>query len=246
MIPALRRQKMIDLLKEADFLFLPDLVSAMQISESTVRRDLKDLARNGEIELLRGGGVRIPHKNMEMSINLKLQLHLQEKDAIAKAAARMICAGDIVFLDPSSVNYLLIDHLNAEGITVVTNSITHMAKLLQADIHCIMIGGQIKKSTSSCLGPMAETMLREMCFNKCFLGANGVDRINGITNHDPSEKSIKRIAIEHSASTYFLIDSGKFGQAAMCRVADVDECHILTDHIPDGYEDLPNLMEVPQ
>lgn len=244
MIPALRRQRILDLLKENDILFLPEIIQTMNISESTVRRDLKELSQRNEIELLRGGGVRIPHNNIEMSIDVKLQLSREKKDCIAKAAAGMIHPGDIVFIDPSSANYLLIDHLNVDNITMVTNSITHMTKLLSANIPCIMIGGQIKKSTSSCVGSMAEGMLRDMRFSKCFLGANGIDRVNGITNHDPNEKSIKRIAIENSATPIFLIDSSKFDSTTMCKIADVNECAILTDKAVPGYEELSNIAVV--
>ncbi len=229
MIPTLRRQKIVDLLQGNEVLFLADLVAAMGISESTVRRDLKELAHGGEIELLRGGGVRLYRENVEMNIDAKLLMNREEKDRIAKYAAGLIYPGDIVFLDPSSVNYLLIDYIHAERVTVVTNSIAHMNKLVKADIHCIMIGGQIKKNTSSCVGAMAERMLSQLRFSKSFLGANGMSIELGMTNHDPNEQSIKRMAIERSVSTYFLIDSSKYGNVAMCKVADIDECLIITD-----------------
>lgn len=244
MIPAVRRQKLLNLLKERELLFLPDVIEAMDSSESTVRRDLKTLARNGEVELLRGGGVRLPKRNVEMSLHAKLQLSKEEKERIAKAAAALIYPGDVIFMDPSSANYLMIDYIQAERVTVVTNSITHMNKLLGADINCIMVGGQIKKTTSSCVGPQAEQMLRSLRFSKCFLGANGISREGGVTNHDPLEQSIKRMAIENSAVTYFLIDSAKFGITTMCKVADVDEHMIITDQEVSGYEDLDNIIVV--
>jgi len=243
MIPAIRRQTMLDLLKEHELLFLSDIVEAMGSSESTVRRDLKALAHAGEVELLRGGGVRLPQGCGEMSINVKLQLQKEEKERIARRAAEMIYPGDIVFLDPSSVNYLLIDHITAERVTVVTNSLTNMNKLLETDVNCIMVGGQIKKSTSSCLGPMAERELAGLRFSKCFLGANGIDHQGGMTNHDPMEQSIKHLAISHSAQAIFLIDSSKFNQVTMCKVADIGEHTIITDHIPPGYEIYDNMIE---
>jgi DeoR family fructose operon transcriptional repressor len=244
MIPTLRRQKIVDLLQGNEILFLADLVAAMGISESTVRRDLKELAHGGDIELLRGGGVRLHHENVEMNIDAKLLLNREEKDRIAKYAAGLIYPGDIVFLDPSSVNYLLIDHITAERVTVVTNSIANMNKLLKADINCVMIGGQIKKNTSSCVGAMAERMLRELRFSKSFLGANGMSVEMGMTNHDPNEQSIKRLAIEHSVSSYFLIDSSKYGVVAMCKVADIGDCMIITDKRRKELDALDNIIYV--
>lgn len=242
MIPAIRRQKLLDLLKDHELLFLPDIIEAMDSSESTVRRDLKSLAKSGEVELLRGGGVQLPKHSMEMNIQVKMQMNKDEKQRIAAAAGALIFPGDIVFLDPSSVNYLLIDYITAENVTVVTNSITHMNKLLEKDIPCIMIGGQIKKNTSSCIGPMAERMLKDLRFSKCFLGANGIDRIAGITNHDPKEQSIKHLAIRNSASTYFLLESAKLGTVALCKVADVEDHTVITDRELEGFEDLDNII----
>ena len=244
MIPAVRRQILLNLLKQRELLYLPDVIESIGSSESTVRRDLKTLARSGEVELLRGGGVRLPKHNVEMSIHAKLQMSREEKARIARAAAALIYPGDVVFLDPSSVNYLVIDYIQAERVTVVTNSIIHMNKLLEADIHCIMIGGQIKKMTSSCVGPMAEKMLKNMCFSKCFLGTDGIDRDGGLTNHDPQEQSIKRLVIDNSVTTYFLVDSSKFGTTAMCRVAPVEDHMILTDCEVPGYGEFDNIIVV--
>ncbi len=241
MIPVIRRQNMLDLLKEKELLFLSDIVEATGSSESTVRRDLKAMAQSGEVELLRGGGIRLPQKNGEMSINVKLRLQQEEKERITRKAAEFIYPGDIIFLDPSSANYLLIDHL-PERVTVVTNSINNMTRLLEMEMNCIMIGGQIKRSTSSCIGAIAERELAGLRFSKCFLGANAVEHENGVCNHDPQERSIKELAIRHSAQTFFLIDSSKFGAYAMCKVADVSEHAIITDRLVEGYEQYSNIV----
>lgn len=232
------------LLQGNEVLFLADLAASMAISESTLRRDLKELSRSGEIELLRGGGVRTYHENIEMTIDAKLQLNKEEKDRIARYAAGLIFPGDVVFLDPSSINYLLIDYISAQRVIVVTNSIIHLNKLLKADINCIMIGGQIKKITSSCVGTLAEKMLSQLRFSKSFLGANGMSIEMGMTNHDPNEQSIKRIAIDRSVNSYFLINSGKYGEVAMCKVADIDECCIITDKARKELQDYTNIIYV--
>ena len=230
MIPAIRRQNMLDLLHEHELMYLADIVAATGSSESTVRRDLKAMAQAGEVELLRGGGVRLPQRGGEMSIGVKLLLQQEEKERIVRCAAEMIYPGDII------------EHL-PERVTVVTNSITNMNRLLEMEVNCIFIGGQIKRSTSSCIGPMAERELAGLRFSKCFLGANAVEHTAGLCNHDPQEQSIKQLAIRNSAQTIFLIDSSKFGMTAMCKVADLDAHTIITDRIPEGYEVYGNIIE---
>ncbi len=242
MIPTLRKQKIVELLQNRGVLLLPDLVRMMGISESTVRRDLKELAKGGEIELLRGGGLRLHSENVEMNIEAKLLMNRAEKERIARCAARMICPGDVVFLDPSSANYLLIDHIAAERVTVVTNSIAHMNKLLKSDIQAVMVGGQIKKSTNSCVGAIAHRTIEGLRFSKCFLGANGMSVSMGVTNHDPLEQAVKSAAIASSVSPCFLIDSSKYGVVAMCRVAGIAEYAIITDRARKELEPFGNII----
>ena len=67
MIPAIRRQKMLDLLQDNKLLFLPDIIDAMNSSESTVRRDLKALAKTGEVELLRGQVASLTDRSIRMA-----------------------------------------------------------------------------------------------------------------------------------------------------------------------------------
>lgn len=231
-----------ELLQENEILMLPTIVSHMGISESTIRRDLKELAHDGQIELLRGGGVRLHKENIELHIDAKLLLNREAKDSIAAVAAKMIYPGDVVFLDPSSANYMLIDYIQADHITVVSNSILHINKLLKANIDCVLIGGQIKPSTGSCIGSLAEETLRNLRFSKAFLGANGMSIAMGMTNHDPTENAIKRLAIDNAASAFFLVDSSKFGVVAMCKVAEIDECTIITEQPIPALAEYTNVM----
>lgn len=242
MIPQLRRQNILEMLQGREVSYLVDLVDAIALSESTVRRDLKQLEKSGEIELLRGGGIRMGGNNHEKDVMIKLQLHRAEKIKIATYAANLVQQGDVIFLDPSSANSMLISLLANKHVTVVTNSLMHINQLLKAGIKCIMIGGQIKANTLSCIGAAAEQCLSGYRFSKSFLGAGGMDVRMGLTNHDPSELSIKRMAINNSVITYFLIDASKYGVVNMCRVAEINECPIIMDRRIKELEPFDNIL----
>ena len=74
MIPAIRQQTILDLLKKSNtILYVDDLSAKLKVSSSTLRRDLKELAENDQLTLLHGGGVKlIERKNMEQNIISKL------------------------------------------------------------------------------------------------------------------------------------------------------------------------------
>ena len=246
MIPSLRQSRILDILQKSGKVnYLSELAALLNTSESTLRRDLKVLEQSGEISVLRGGGACIKHDNVELDIESKLHVHLEEKKIIARYAASLVYPGDVIFLDPSSICYMMIDYLEKKQITVVTNSCTNMTQLLKKNLHCIMIGGEAKTGTNACVGSMAEEILGRFSFTKCFLGANGLTESAGITNHDTNERSIKRLAIEHSRETYFLINSNKYGITTLCQVAEINRYPIIIDTAIPELQKYPNIIVAP-
>ncbi len=230
MIPALRQQTILELLKKADsILYLDNIQALLKVSSSTLRRDLRELENRGQVVLLHGGGVQLPNSAAELNITTKLALNKKAKEKIAAAAAQTIQDGDVIFIDPSSTTLEMIPFLINRKITVVTNGIFHINMLVSNSIPSIMVGGNIKQATNSCIGPMAESAMRTYHFNKCFLGSNGFSRSAGITNHDINECIVKQIAIEHSAKSYFLLDASKYNVVTMVKVVDLAIPTIFTD-----------------
>lgn len=234
MIPAIRQQTIINLLTEKDVVYMDDLVKHLDVSFSTLRRDLRELESTGKINLLHGGGVQINRKSTELSISTKLNLNKEAKNKIALKACSYIQDNDVIFLDPSSTTLQMIPYLINRKITVITNGFYHISQLAAHQIPCIMVGGSIKLSTNSCIGPLAEAALKGLNFNKCFLGSNGFSKNSGITNHDINEYTIKRIAMDQSLEAYFLLDSSKYNVITMIKVASLTDAFIITEKkIPD-------------
>ena len=193
--------------------------------------------------MLHGGGVKlIERKNMEQNIISKLSINKEAKIQIAKKACEFIEDGDVIFIDPSSTTYQMIPFLANRNITVITNGILHINRLVSNHIPSIMIGGDIKVATNSCIGPIAESDLKSFHFNKCFLGSNGFSLKSGITNHDINECKIKKLAIEKASQSFFLLDSSKYGVVTMVHITDISTPTIITDSKIPELKDLPNII----
>jgi DeoR family fructose operon transcriptional repressor len=229
MIPAIRQQTIIDLLTENDTIYMEFLSDFLKISLSTLRRDLRELENFGKVTLLHGGGIQLSRKSTELSISAKLSLNKDAKNKIALKACSYIQDDDVIFLDPSSTTLQMIPHLANRNITVITNGIYHINQLAAHQIPGIMIGGNIKQSTNSCIGPLAEAALMQLNFSKCFLGSNGFSKKSGITNHDINEYTIKKIAMEKSTESYFLLDSSKYNIITMIKVSSLSDAFIITE-----------------
>lgn len=242
MIPAVRQEKILELLSTNEIVSTDSIMRDLDISVSTLRRDLMKLEQEKRITLLHGGGVRLSQKTVELNIATKIELNKEAKDVIAKKAATFVEDGDVIFMDPSSTTYLMIPYLAGKDITVVTNGISHINQLVALNIPCIMIGGAIKKTTNSCIGPLTQSTMETFYYNKCFLGASGFSIHSGITNHDINERTIKVLALKKSTQAYFLMDYSKYGIVTMVKVADLDEYPILIDRIPDELAGYTNFM----
>ncbi len=242
MIPAVRQEKILDMLSSNEIVSTDAIMKGLSISVSTLRRDLMKLEGEKKITLLHGGGVRLAPKSVELNISTKLELNKDAKEKIARKAASLVNDGDVIFLDPSSTTYPMIPYLANRNVTVVTNGISHVNRLVALDIPCIMLGGSLKKTTNSCIGPMAENALKNLYFNKCFLGASGFSIPSGITNHDISERAIKLLALQNASQPYFLLDYSKYGIVTMVQVADLDRYPVLIDYIPKELENYGNFI----
>ena len=242
MIPAVRQEKIMEILSSNEIVSTESIMKELEISVSTLRRDLMKLESEKKITLLHGGGVRLAQKAVELNITTKMELNREAKDLIARKAATFVEDGDVIFIDPSSTTYLMIPYLAGKKITVLTNGISHINQLISLEIPCIMIGGSIKPTTNSCIGPLTESLMDTFYFNKCFLGASGFSIQSGITNHDINERAIKVQALKNSTQSYFLMDHTKYNVITMIKVADLEEYPVLTDKIPPSLAGYQNII----
>ena len=87
MIPAIRQEKILDMLSGNEIIATDDIMKDLDISVSTLRRDLMKLESENKVTLLHGGGVRLAQKPIEMNISAKLELNKEAKEKIARKAA---------------------------------------------------------------------------------------------------------------------------------------------------------------
>ena len=212
-----------------------ELCEHLEISESTVRRDLINLDKQGKLIKVRGGATRAGRRFLpeEPDVSTKQQLHTAEKDRIARYAAAQIDDSDFVYIDAGTTTERMIDYIESSRATFVTNGIVHARKLIQKGCKAYIVGGQIKLSTQAVVGTLASGMLRQYNFTKAFLGVNGISVSRGFTTPDPEEAELKAEACRQAFVSFILADSSKFGMVSAVPFLDLDKACILTDRIPD-------------
>ena len=238
MVPYQRRNQILELLEQDEIINLTDICAALpDVSESTIRRDLKSLEAEGEVILLRGGGVSLKQgSSAEVPVMSKAIKNVNEKEKIARYAASLVKDGDSVYIDSGSTLLRMARHLKGKDIRLVTTNALFFSEIQNMNLKCFIIGGEINFSTGSILGTKTNSMLSEMYFDKAFLGANGFSDKAGISTPDIREAEKKQIVAKHSTKTYVLCDSSKSGKNTLCKVFDLGEVPIICDRMTDMLE----------
>ena len=243
MLKTERKQLILEELQEHHVVSLEKLVSLLETSESTVRRDLDELEAENKLRRIHGGA-ELPHSlQQEESIQEKSVKNLQEKKLLAHKAVSLIKEKDVIFIDAGTTTAFLIKELSNKDITVVTNSIHHAVQLVEKQIPTVMVGGSVKMTTDASIGGVALNQINQLHFDRAFIGMNGVDE-NYYTTPDMEEGAIKRAIIDNAKQTYVLGDASKVGQTCFAKVAPLKRAVVITSKGQKMVEALKEKTEV--
>ncbi len=149
-----------------------DLAAAFGVSEMTVRRDLRDLEREGKLTRVHGGAVPPD----EPSFAEVVVERLDRRTRIGAAAAALVQDGQTIMLDIGTTTLQLARHLRGRSVTVITSNLAAYEELLpETSIELVLLGGIVRRNYRSLVGVLAEDALRQLRADVAFLGASGLD-----------------------------------------------------------------------
>lgn len=229
-IPYERRRRILEEFEKKEIVNLDDFYQSLNgVSKSTIRRDLKTLNDEGQVVLLRGGAAKLKTGSYDTPVNSRSIINIKEKELIAKCAASLVQDGEVIYIDSGTTTLRMLKYLRDKKITLVTTSTMLLAELEGTQVDCTVIGGEVNKATASIVGPITDSTLRDMFFDKAFLGASGYDPIAGINTPDYEEANKKKIVKNNSKKVYVLADSSKDGKVTMCKAFEINECIIIVE-----------------
>ncbi len=241
-----RQQQILKYVEEQKTITVVELTRLLDSSESTIRRDLNSLHKQGKLVKVHGGATKIGHGivAVEYDMTTKATLYLDEKKRIARYAASLIETNDFVFMDAGSTTELMIDYIDKPA-EFVTNGIMHARKLALKGYRVHLLGGEYKVSTEVITGIEAFQSMQAYHFTKAFLGANGISITGGYTTPDVREASVKGEAVKRAYEAYILADHSKFNMDSSITFANLGDAQIVTDRKPaQNYDDYTIIKEV--
>ncbi len=166
-----RYQSILSIINERNAVTVAELSQMLDTSESTIRRDLNALNELGKINKVFGGATAVAQAEgmIEDTVITREKLMSEEKTEIARYCATLINNTDFVYIDAGTTTSRLIDFIENDKATYVTNGIVHARKLIQKGLNAYMVGGKVKPVTEAVVGAEGINNLKNLNFSKAFM-----------------------------------------------------------------------------
>lgn len=233
-----RRHQILEHVAEDQTIHVGDLAREFDVSEMTIRRDIRRLERDGFVRQTYGGATAHLTRALDVAFNARALMHTREKRRIGMRATHLLADARVVFVGIGTTAEQFARFLPARpGLVVVTASLPTASLLGTRPIEVIALGGAIRRDELTCVGPVAAATLARFRFDLAIIGAGGLSARWGLTELDDGEAEIQRLAIERSARVVVIADGSKIGTAMNAIVTDVGAiATLVTDESASSIE----------
>ncbi|WP_447641123.1 MULTISPECIES: DeoR/GlpR family DNA-binding transcription regulator [Chitinophagaceae] len=229
-----RHGYILKLLQKEESVKVADLADKLQVSLVTIRKDLKILEQKNLLFRTHGFISKSDPYPTEINVNEKESILKEEKIRIGQAAAHLVNTDNPILIASGTTVLQMARALNTserQNLVIVTSAMNvSMALRDKPNIEILQLGGIVRHSSTSVVGPYAESMLEGLAFSTLFLGVDGIDLEYGCSTSNVMEAKLNKAMIKAAQRTIVLTDSSKFGKKGfgkICNLSDIDQ--IITD-----------------
>lgn len=243
-----RAEKILEILYKEETVQVNDLVKLLNVSDVTIRKDLKKLQRDGIITKTHGGAVlKKTNPNNKELVQKEAEETKTKKDKLAGFMANYIKNGDTIFLGSGYACVSLAKQLpKGKDISIITHNIEAIPYLKDKCKTLILLGGEVISHGKNFFTSSSDIheQLSSYNINKAITSCSGVDSNFGISVSTQVSKKIISTILKKSQSWYLIADSSKFNIVSPYKVADVDEPEmIVTETLLEEYQSFKNIVE---
>lgn len=229
-----RLAAILQLLEERTFWAVSELADRFEVSEETIRRDARQLERNGVVQKVHGGLSATSNK-IEAPYRIRLRENAEAKQRIAQTAATLVSEGMTLLLDSGTSCYWLARALApVRNLTIVTNSVEIAHEVLgNPGQRLLLAGGQVNPVHNAAFGQEARSFCRHFAPDLTVLSMGAVDPERGFLDFDADEAAFKQSLLGQARRIIVLADHTKFTKAGFIKVASFSDVQdLITDQDP--------------
>jgi len=231
-IPAQRQAELVELLRSRGFASVAEIAAAINVSESTVRRDLDHLDTEKVVRRSHGGASTVESTAFEPVFRDRRLHNPEEKARIGQRAATLLECGQSVIFDSSSTVLSAVEMFsrNPIPITAVTNDVNIASALaIIPEVMVVVPGGEIRADSFTLVGSTTKSFFSRLHADVALIGMHAITGA-GLSEAGLQVAEVKRAMISAARRVILLADHSKFGHPAFFEVATTDVVHdLITD-----------------
>jgi len=229
-----RQSDLLRTIRERGTAALSDLAREFNVSQETIRRDVKRLAAEGQV-LKRHGNVAVPHSIGEAPFERRLRENAEAKRAIARRAAERVEDGDTIILDTGTTTSIFArELLKRANLTVITNSSDIARTLATVNGNRVyMAGGELNGDNGAAFGPSAIDFVAQFRAKHAIVTIAGLTAELGPMDSHLAEAEFARMVLSRGENRVILTDHSKFERMALIRICGFEDFNrLVTDAVP--------------
>lgn len=236
-----RHAEIVELAKDRGRVHVDDLAEHFDVTPQTIRKDLNDLCEQRVLRRIHGGAL-FPSGIENVEYEARRTIAAGEKEAIGKAAARLIPDGASLFINigttTEEVSRALLDH---DGLMVITNNINVANRMrVYPSIEVVIAGGVVRGSDGGVVGEAAVDFIKQFKVDYAVIGASAIDHDGALLDFDFREVKVAQAIIANARHVILVCDSTKFERTAPVRIAHLSQVNtFITDRC-----DLPEIRRI--
>lgn len=240
-----RHQEISDTIKNNGKITIAEITGKYGISDESARRDLRLLEQKGICKRTHGGAISFQQVSVRPPVDRDFDSMpiFDNYREISRAAVKMICENDIVYLTGGSFGYIMVSFLPKDiHYTVVVNSVDIAKELRGFDNIDVYIAGGKMRQSGSLVDSLANEFMNRVHFDLCFITGAGLTVDFGLSNGTDETATFQRTVIKNSRKRCLVIPGSKIGVDSFIKVCDIDAFNsIITDW--DCVEEYVTAME---
>lgn len=244
-----RYEYILECIRNQGAVTVSDLITTLQISTETVRRDLLYLEKQNQLQRVHGGAVALNAMKQFPKLTQRLHENREQKQQLSLTAMQFINEGDIIVIDSGSTSAEFASAVKNKfrNLTVITHSVTVFESLKNIEGFKIMLmGGEYMANEDAFYGGLVQDSISKLHANICFLFPSAVSLKYGVADFVPELVAVQKTYMNISNQTIILADSSKYEKTAFIKLCDTDNSNIYvtSDDLDDNIYKLYKSHEI--
>lgn len=223
-------------LRREQKVYVAQLSRTLNVTEETIRRDLKVMEQKGII-IREHGGATLNKTSAIKPFTERERINYEKKSVIADLVQDLIIDGMSIMVDASTTTKLVIERISPDKqLTIITNSFTLINELMSCpNLKFIATGGECSGPYKAYVGSDALNTISHYNVDLAILSCHSATLTEGYMESNQLEGDVKRAMARQAASVIEVADQTKLNRRSFCNVLGITEADCLvTDHAPDA------------